>query len=214
MLEILNAGLAPDFVPYHDGWALQRQVHAEVVAGERARHAHPARARGRLHRGQAHRTRTSGRPTARPSSTSTAAARSRGTARVSSSAIRSSACPSRSTWSPTCVAWSGCSSTRCGEHGVDGYRVEGRSGVWVRRPLSEDKIAAIGVRVRAGRDDARLRGQLRQHARGLPRHHPVRDHGCRGHDGQRGGGRGCRARRHRRLDRRRHSRPSTPGSLA
>ncbi len=34
-----------------------------------------------------------------------------------------------------------------GEHGVDGYRVEGRSGVWVRRPLSEDKVAAIGVRV-------------------------------------------------------------------
>ncbi len=25
MLEIINAGLAPDFVPYHDGWALQRQ---------------------------------------------------------------------------------------------------------------------------------------------------------------------------------------------
>jgi lipoyl(octanoyl) transferase len=37
-----------------------------------------------------------------------------------------------------------------GEHGVDGYRVEGRSGVWVRRPLSEDKIAAIGVRVEKG----------------------------------------------------------------
>ena len=34
--------------------------------------------------------------------------------------------------------------------GVDGYRVEGRSGVWVRRPLSEDKIAAIGVRVQRG----------------------------------------------------------------
>lgn len=35
-------------------------------------------------------------------------------------------------------------------HGVDGYRVEGRSGVWVRRPLSEDKVAAIGVRVQRG----------------------------------------------------------------
>ena len=34
--------------------------------------------------------------------------------------------------------------------GVDGYRVDGRSGVWVRRPLSEDKIAAIGVRVQRG----------------------------------------------------------------
>jgi lipoyl(octanoyl) transferase len=34
--------------------------------------------------------------------------------------------------------------------GVDGYQVEGRSGVWVRRPLSEDKVAAIGVRVQQG----------------------------------------------------------------
>ena len=33
---------------------------------------------------------------------------------------------------------------------MDGYRVEGRSGVWVRRPLSEDKVAAIGVRVQRG----------------------------------------------------------------
>jgi len=35
MLEIVHAGLAPDFVPYHDGWALQRRIHAEVVAAER-----------------------------------------------------------------------------------------------------------------------------------------------------------------------------------
>src|SRR5690606_3199818 len=34
--------------------------------------------------------------------------------------------------------------------GVNGYQVDGRSGVWVRRPLSEDKIAAIGVRVQQG----------------------------------------------------------------
>ena len=34
--------------------------------------------------------------------------------------------------------------------GVEGYRVEGRSGVWVRRLRSEDKIAAIGVRVQRG----------------------------------------------------------------
>src|SRR5690606_25308836 len=33
---------------------------------------------------------------------------------------------------------------------VDGYQVDGRSGVWVRRPLSEDKLAAIGVRVQNG----------------------------------------------------------------
>ena len=33
------------------------------------------------------------------------------------------------------------------EHGVDGHQVPGRSGVWVDGPHSEDKIAAIGVRV-------------------------------------------------------------------
>ena len=37
MLEILNAGLAPDVVPYHDGWALQRRIHAGVVSRRRAR---------------------------------------------------------------------------------------------------------------------------------------------------------------------------------
>jgi lipoyl(octanoyl) transferase len=34
--------------------------------------------------------------------------------------------------------------------GVDGHQVDGRSGVWVRRPLSVDKVAAIGVRVEKG----------------------------------------------------------------
>lgn len=33
------------------------------------------------------------------------------------------------------------------EFGITGYQVEGRSGVWVKRPLGEDKVAAIGVRV-------------------------------------------------------------------
>jgi lipoyl(octanoyl) transferase len=33
--EFINAGLAPNFVGYLDGWELQRQVHAEVVSGAR-----------------------------------------------------------------------------------------------------------------------------------------------------------------------------------
>jgi lipoyl(octanoyl) transferase len=35
MLEIMDAGLAPHYVPYAEGWALQRRVHAEVVTGAR-----------------------------------------------------------------------------------------------------------------------------------------------------------------------------------
>ncbi len=34
-VEFVVEGLAPDFVGYHDGWARQREVHAQVVAGER-----------------------------------------------------------------------------------------------------------------------------------------------------------------------------------
>ena len=35
MLEILDAGFGPEYVPYLDGWALQRSIHTEVVAGTR-----------------------------------------------------------------------------------------------------------------------------------------------------------------------------------
>ena len=35
-LDFVTVGLAPDLVAYHDGWARQRLVHAEVVAGTRA----------------------------------------------------------------------------------------------------------------------------------------------------------------------------------
>jgi len=36
------------------------------------------------------------------------------------------------------------------EFDIDAVRVEGRSGVWVRRGLTHDKIAAIGIRVAGG----------------------------------------------------------------
>ena len=34
-VEFVVEGLAPDLVGYHDGWARQREVHAQVVSGER-----------------------------------------------------------------------------------------------------------------------------------------------------------------------------------
>ncbi len=33
MIDIRTVGLAPSFVPYHAGWALQRRTHAEVASG-------------------------------------------------------------------------------------------------------------------------------------------------------------------------------------
>ena len=35
MPEFLNAGLAPDFVEYEEGWQLQRSIHGEVSSGAR-----------------------------------------------------------------------------------------------------------------------------------------------------------------------------------
>ena len=35
MLDVQTVGLAPDLIPYPDGWALQREIHGEVAAGTR-----------------------------------------------------------------------------------------------------------------------------------------------------------------------------------
>lgn len=35
MLDVVEVGLAPSYVPYLEGWDLQRSVHAAVLAGER-----------------------------------------------------------------------------------------------------------------------------------------------------------------------------------
>ncbi|MDL9980002.1 lipoyl(octanoyl) transferase LipB [Microbacterium candidum] len=149
MLEILEAGLAPDYVPYLDGWALQRRIHADVVAGTRpdtmiVLEHEPVYTAGK---------RTE--PQERPQDGTPVVDVDRG---------------GKITWhGPGQLV--GYPIVRLGDpvdvvahvrrierlliaalrvHGVDGYQVEGRSGVWVRRPLSEDKVAAIGVRVEKG----------------------------------------------------------------
>jgi len=149
MLEILNAGLAPSYVDYHDGWALQRQIHAGVVARRRPdtlillEHEAVYTAGKRT---EAHERPTDGTPVVdvdrggkitwhgpgqlvgypivRLHEPVDVVAHVRRIETLLIAALR--------------------------EHGVEGYQVEGRSGVWVRRPLSEDKVAAIGVRVEKG----------------------------------------------------------------
>ena len=94
----------------------------------------------------------SARRTARRSSTSTAAARSPGTARASWSATRSCACPTRSTSSPTCAGWRRVLIDVCAELGVDadaGRGPQRRLGAGRRRG-PDRKIAAIGIRVARG----------------------------------------------------------------
>ena len=149
MLDIQLAGLAPSFVPYLDGWALQRRVHADVVAGDRPdtllllEHdaVYTAGKRTEAHERPVDGTpvidvdrggkitwhgpgQLVGYPIVRLVEPIDVVAHVRRIERLLIAAL--------------------------GEHGVDGYQVEGRSGVWVRRPLSEDKVAAIGVRVEKG----------------------------------------------------------------
>ena len=149
MLDIQVAGLSPATVPYLDGWALQRDIHAEVVAGTRPdtllllEHdpVYTAGRRTEPHERPADGTpvidvdrggritwhgpgQLVGYPIVRLAEPVDVVAHVRRLERLLIAALR--------------------------EHGVDGHQVEGRSGVWVRRPLSEDKVAAIGVRVEKG----------------------------------------------------------------
>lgn len=149
MLDILEAGLSPAYVPYLEGWDLQRRVHTAVVDGDRPdtlillehEAVYTAGKRTEAHERPQDGTpvidvdrggkitwhgpgQLVGYPIVRLPEPMDVVEHVRRLERLLMSALR--------------------------EHGVDGYQVDGRSGVWVRRPLSEDKVAAIGVRVERG----------------------------------------------------------------
>lgn len=149
MLEIKTVGLAPAFVPYQEGWALQRSIHTEVVAGTRGdtlllvEHEPVFTAGARTAR---HERPTDGTPVIDVD---------RGGKITWHGPGQLVGYPIVRLPEPVDVV----AHVRRLEqilidvlagYDVAGYRVEGRSGVWVRRPLSEDKIAAIGVRVQRG----------------------------------------------------------------
>lgn len=149
MLDIQTIGLAPDYIPYLDGWSLQRRLHAEIASGERddtllllehepvytagartARHERPTDGTPVIDVDRGGKItwhgpgQLVGYPIVRLAEPVDVVAHVRRLEHLLIEALR--------------------------EHGVTGYRVEGRSGVWVRRPLGEDKVAAIGVRVQRG----------------------------------------------------------------
>ena len=149
MLDIQIPGLAPEYVPYLDGWELQRSVHRDVVSGARPdtllllEHEAVYTAGKRT---EAHERPQDGTPVVDVD---------RGGKITWHGPGQLVGYPIVRLREPIDVV----------EHvrrmerllisilkplGVDGYQVEGRSGVWVRRPLSEDKVAAIGVRVQQG----------------------------------------------------------------
>ncbi|WP_169582315.1 MULTISPECIES: lipoyl(octanoyl) transferase LipB [Microbacterium] len=149
MLDIQTVGLAPDYVPYLTGWDLQRGIHAEVVGGTRSdtllllEHEPVYTAGARTAR---HERPTDGTPVVDVD---------RGGKITWHGPGQLVGYPIVRLAEPVDVV----AHVRRLEHllidalavhGVEGYRVEGRSGVWVRRPLGEDKVAAIGVRVQRG----------------------------------------------------------------
>jgi lipoyl(octanoyl) transferase len=149
VIEIVDAGLAPAYVPYHDGWALQRRVHADVLAGTRA---------DTLLLLEHEAVYTAGKrtePQERPQDGTPVIDVDRGGKITWHGPGQLVGYPIVKLREPVDVVAHVRRIERLligalGEHGVQGYQVEGRSGVWVRRPLSEDKIAAIGVRVEKG----------------------------------------------------------------
>jgi lipoyl(octanoyl) transferase len=149
VLEILTPGFAPDFVPYHEGWALQRSIHADVVAGDRPdtlvllEHEPVYTAGARTAR---HERPTDGTPVVDVD---------RGGKITWHGPGQLVGYPIVRLHEPIDVVGhvrrlESLLIDVLREYDVEGYRVDGRSGVWVRRPLSEDKVAAIGVRVQRG----------------------------------------------------------------
>lgn len=149
MLDVQTVGLAPRYVPYEDAWALQRRIHADVVAGERSdtlllmEHEPVFTAGART------------RPSDRPTDGTPVIDVDRGGQITWHGPGQLTGYPIVRLPEPMDVV----AHVRRLERlligvlagfDINGYRVEGRSGVWVQRPLSEDKIAAIGVRVQRG----------------------------------------------------------------
>jgi lipoyl(octanoyl) transferase len=149
MLDILDAGPAPRHVPYLEGWALQRSIHSEVLTGARpdtliVLEHEPVYTAGK---------RTE--PHERPHDGTPVIDVDRGGKITWHGPGQLVGYPIVRLPEPLDVVAHVRRLERLliealARHGVDGYRVEGRSGVWVRRLLSEDKVAAIGVRVEKG----------------------------------------------------------------
>ncbi|WP_251450028.1 lipoyl(octanoyl) transferase LipB [Microbacterium sp. Marseille-Q6648] len=149
MMQIETVGLSPDVVPYQEGWDLQRRIHAEVVAGSRP---------DTLLLLEHEAVYTAGRRTAaheRPTDGTPVIDVDRGGKITWHGPGQLVGYPIVRLPEPVDVVAHVRRLERLlidalGAHGVDGYQVDGRSGVWVKRPLSEDKVAAIGVRVERG----------------------------------------------------------------
>ncbi len=149
MLDVVTVGFAPAFVPYERAWALQKRLHAEVVAGARGDTLLLLEHQAVYTAG----TRTT--PAERP---------------VDGTPVLDVDRGGRITWhgpgqlvgypivglpDPMDVVGHVRRLERVliaavAQHGVEAHQVPGRSGVWVEGEAGADKVAAIGVRVERG----------------------------------------------------------------
>jgi len=149
MLDVVTVGFAPAFVPYERAWALQKRLHAEVVAGARGDTLLLLEHQAVYTAG----TRTP--PAERP---------------VDGTPVLDVDRGGRITWhgpgqlvgypivrlpDPMDVVGHVRRLERVliaavAQHGVEAHQVPGRSGVWVEGEAGADKVAAIGVRVERG----------------------------------------------------------------
>ncbi|WP_456285114.1 lipoyl(octanoyl) transferase LipB [Microbacterium sp. JZ101] len=149
MMDVLLAGLAPDYVPYLEGWALQRRIHADVVAGERSdtlillEHEAVYTAGKRT---EPHERPQDGTPVVDVDRGGKITWHGPGQL-VGYPILR---LPERFAVVDHVRRLERILIGVLAEHGVEGFQVDGRSGVWVQGVLREEKVAAIGVRVAQG----------------------------------------------------------------
>jgi lipoyl(octanoyl) transferase len=149
VLDVVSVGLAPAYIPYRQGWDLQRRVHSAVAAGS---------ARDTLLLLEHDAVYTAGTRTEqheRPVDGTPVIDVDRGGKITWHGPGQLVGYPILRLPEPIDVVAHVRRLERLliavlDEFGVSGEQVEGRSGVWVRRPLSVDKVAAIGVRVERG----------------------------------------------------------------
>ena len=150
-LQFLDLGLGSEYVDYQAAWDMQRSIHAEVSAGSRANTVLLLEHASGLHRGQAHRA--AGAPTRRHPGHRRRPRRQDHLARPGPARRLPDrrGCPTPWTSSSTCAGSRRSLIAVCADLGLAAARVEGRSGVWLRRRRGpERKVAAIGVRVSRG----------------------------------------------------------------
>ena len=149
MLDVVILGLGDDAVPYREAWEKQREIHKQVVSGERP---------NTLLLLEHQSVYTAGKRTEdseRPADGTEVIDVDRGGKITWHGPGQLVGYPITKLHEPMdVVAYvrtiEGLLIEAAAEFGVTGERVDGRSGVWVNRGLSYDKVAAIGIRISEG----------------------------------------------------------------